>query len=177
MRKTNLEEAIGRKYPEWVTLVVAADESGRPNAMPAGWVTFTSIDPVMLAVSVGFERYTHGLLKQSDEFVVTYPSAEQKEDVYYCGNHSGADVDKFSETSLKKEEPARVSVPLVQNSVVCFECEKRGELVTGDHTIFAGEIVAAHVAEEDLEKIYTVKGWHEKGYAGFQTIEEMARGR
>ncbi|MFP3952921.1 MAG: flavin reductase family protein [Candidatus Acetothermia bacterium] len=175
MRETSIEEAVGRKYPEWVTLVVSGDGAGQVNAMPAGWVTFTSIDPVMLAVSVGHERYTYQLMKDSAEFVVTFPSSEQKKDVYYCGNNSGADVDKFSKTSLRTEEPSVVSVPLIKESVVCYECEKRGELVTGDHTIFSGEIVAAHVSEEKMEKIYTVKGWHEKGHAGFQTVEEMVR--
>lgn len=175
MKRTKIKRAIEKKYPEWVTMLVTVGEDGVPNAMPAGWVTFTSIEPVIMAVSVGHSRYSHRLMEKSDQFVITYPSEKQKEDVYYCGNNSGEEVDKFSETSLEPTEPAWGDVPLIKGSVVCFECEKRGSMKTGDHTLFAGEVRAAHVGDDELNKIYTVRGWTDMGYKGFRTISEIQR--
>lgn len=171
MKKVDPEQAIDKKYPEWIVMVVTADEDGTPNAMPAGWCMFTSGDPTMMATSIGFERYTHNLLENSNNFVLAYPSKNQKEDVLYCGSHSGANVEKFEETDLEPVKASVVDAPLIEGSVACFECEKKGTLDTGDHTIFAGEVVAAHVTE-GTEKIYTVEGWGEMGSDGFKTVSE-----
>lgn len=172
MKKVNVEQAINKKYPEWVVMVVTTDEDGIPNTMPAGWCMFTSGNPRMMATSIGFQRYTHNLLENSEEFVLAYPSKDQKEDVFYCGNHSGANVEKFEKTDLNPVEASVIEVPLIEDSVACFECEKKGSLDTGDHTIFAGEVVAAHITE-GAEKIYTVENWNEKGADGFKSIPEI----
>lgn len=173
MKEVSINEAISRKYPEWITMVVSTDDNGNPNAMPVGWCMFTSHEPRMMAVSIGFERYTHNLLENGKEFVVSFPSKQQKEEVLYCGNNSGSDVDKFSETDLETTPASKVETPLIKESVACFECKKRGTLKTGDHRIFSGEIVAAHVSEESKEKIYTVENWYERGAGGFRAINEM----
>lgn len=173
MKSVEIREAINRKYPEWIFQLVTVDEAGKPNAMPAGWCTFCSGDPVMMAVSVAFERYTHELMENSREFVLSLPNPEQKEAVYYCGTHSGRDVDKFEETELETTPAVEVEVPLIKDSVACYECRKTGSLDTGDHTIYAGEVVAAQVSEKFTQSIYTTEGWHEQGAKGFKTIEEI----
>lgn len=170
MNEVPIDDAIERKFPEWIVMIVATDEEGTPNAMPAGWMMFTSGDPTMLAVSVGHTRYTHELLRNATEFVVTYPSVSQREAVAYCGTNSGADVEKFEETDLETAPASVVETPLIEDSSVCFECEKRGTLETGDHTIFSGEIVASHVSEN--EKIYNLGAWTEHGVESFAPVGE-----
>jgi flavin reductase (DIM6/NTAB) family NADH-FMN oxidoreductase RutF len=174
MKKVETSEAINRKYPEWVFQLVTVGEKGRPNAMPAGWCTFCSGEPVMMAVSVAFERYSHELMENSREFVLALPNQEQKEAVYYCGTNSGREVDKFKETELETTPGIEVEAPLIEDSVACYECRKAGSLDTGDHTIYAGEVVAAHVSEDFTSSIYTTQGWHREGPDGFKTIEEVA---
>lgn len=170
MKEVAVDEAVERKYPEWIGMIVAIDEDGTPNAMPAGWVTFTSHEPRMLAVSVAFERYTHELLTQSDEFVVNFPSVAHREAVLYCGTQSGAEVQKFDETDLQAVPASEVEPPLIEDSVASFECEKRGSLDTGDHTIFAGEVVAGHVSEQYDEKLYNLGTWYDEGVESFTRL-------
>lgn len=173
MKQVEPGTAIGRKHPSWIFQVVTADKNGTANAMPASWCTFCSAEPIMMAVSIAFERYTHELLENTDDFVLAFPNKEQKKAVYYCGRNSGKNVDKFEKTNLETIPAAEVSTPLVKDSVACFECKKSGSIVSGDHTIFIGEVVATHVSEKHTEKIYTTKGWHEKGAEGFKTIAEI----
>ncbi|KXA91521.1 hypothetical protein AKJ63_01345 [candidate division MSBL1 archaeon SCGC-AAA259D18] len=45
--------------------------------------------------------------------------------------------------------------------------QKKGSPNTSDHTIFAGEVVAAHISE-GTEKIHTVEGWSRNGARRFQ---------
>ncbi|MFP4202543.1 MAG: flavin reductase family protein [Candidatus Acetothermia bacterium] len=175
MISVNVREAIDRKYPEWIFQLVTVDGDGNPNAMPAGWCAFCSGDPVMLAVSVAFERYTHDLMEDSEGFVLAFPSKKQKEAVYYCGTNSGRDVDKFQETDMETAPSEVVEAPLIEGSVACYECEKKGSLDTGDHTLYAGEVVAAHVSEDHDEKIYVTSNWYQKGAEGFKTVEEIAK--
>jgi len=77
-------------------------------------------------------------------------------EVLYCGTHSGRDVDKFKETGLVAVPAKNVRPPLIEECVANFECRVVGEIETGDHTIFVGEIVAAHVSGEKKRRLYNV---------------------
>jgi flavin reductase (DIM6/NTAB) family NADH-FMN oxidoreductase RutF len=167
-------DAISRKFPESVVFVVAPDpDGGEPNVMPAGWSMFTSNEPLMLAVSVGLGRYTHDCLQQTEEFAVAFPSAAQREDIVFCGSHSGADVDKLAASDLELAEPASISMPILEDAAACFECVPEGTLLTGDHRIFAGKIVAAHVSETYEEKVTNLGRGSSDGPDRFKTLSEL----
>lgn len=175
VKRVRFGEALGRKFPESVVFIVTGDGSER-NVMPAGWSMFTSNDPLMLAVSVALDNHTHAVLERSDEFVIAFPSAAQKDDVVYCGTHSGADVDKFEQSGLTPVPAEEVTPPLLANAAACFECEKADAFRTGDHRIFAGEVVATHVSEEHAEKVTNLgRSWGD-GTGRFRTVSELLSG-
>jgi flavin reductase (DIM6/NTAB) family NADH-FMN oxidoreductase RutF len=147
VRQVSADEALQRKYPEWIVLVVTVDAQGQVDVMPAGWCMVTSGRPPMLAVSIHPHRHTHKLLNEAGEFVIAFPSAGQGPAVWYCGSHSGRDVDKLANTGLETLPAAEVKTPLLKGAVANFECRLVGQMDTGDHTIFAGEVVATHVEE------------------------------
>lgn len=147
-------EAIRKKYPEPVVLVVSCDREGKPDVMPAGWSMVTSGTPPMLAVSIGHGRYTHKLIEETDEFVLVFPNEEMTKMVEYTGSCSGSDTDKFADFGIETLKSKYVKPPLIRDAVACFECKVRGKFVTGDHTIFAGEVVASHVSERYKDRIY-----------------------
>ena len=141
MKQVSVGEAGGRKYPEWIALVVTADAEGRPNAMAAGWCMWTSGSPPMMAVSVGLTRYTHELLEARGEFVLAFPGVGQGEATLAVGSQSGRDVpDKVATAGLAVEPATQVGVPLIKGATANFECRLACQLRTGDHTIFVGEV-------------------------------------
>lgn len=148
MREVEVREASLRKYPEWIVLIVTTDGAGRVNIMPAGWSMFTSHEPPMYAVSVGHTRHTHALIRDGREFTVAFPSAGMERAIQYCGTRSGREEEKVSGSGLRLRPASRIKPPLVEGAVVNLECRLAVELETGDHTIFVGEVVAAH-AEDD----------------------------
>lgn len=156
MKEVTAQEAWKRKYPEQVSWAVSVDSQGKPNIISLGWCMPTSFDPPMIAISVGKTRYSHKLISQSREFVVAFPSEEMAKEVLYCGTHSGRDVDKFKETGLVAVPAKKVRPPLIEGCVANFECKLVGEIETGDHTIFVGEIVAAHVSEGKKTRLYNL---------------------
>ncbi len=154
MREAGWSEAIRRKYPEPVVLVVSCDADGRPNVMPAGWSMVASGRPPMLAVSIGHGRYTHKLIEETNEFVIVFPSEKMKDLIEYTGSCSGRNVDKFAEYGIETIKSKHVKPPLIKDAVACFECKVAGKLTAGDHTIFAGEVLASYISEKYRSRLY-----------------------
>ncbi len=148
MKEISFSEAMKRKYPEWVVLITTVDKDGKPNVMPAGWAMVASSDPPMSAISVGHRRYTHELIRGQKEFVIAFPGPGLEEAVAYTGSCSGRDVDKFRGSGLKPLKAKEVAPPILSGCIVNLECKLEGELDAGDHTIFLGRVVAAHVDED-----------------------------
>jgi len=158
LNETAYGEAIARKCPEQLAWATCVDADGNPNAIALGWVMNTSIDPPMLAISVGLTRYSHELIERSGEFVVVFPSEAMTDATLVVGTKSGRDGDKMKEAGVRLVAAKVVGAPLVDDACACFECKVRGTLLTGVHTIFAGEVVASHTGPPDARRIYTLGG-------------------
>jgi flavin reductase (DIM6/NTAB) family NADH-FMN oxidoreductase RutF len=149
-------EAIGTKYPEGVAIAIAKDPQGKFNPITLGWVMPTSGSPPMLAISVGRTRYSLEAVRQAGEFVVAFPSEHQADEAMLFGTRSGQDCDKLAEAGSATAAAAAIDGVLLADAVANFECRLAGELTTGDHVIFAGEVVRAHVNDKPLNRLYTV---------------------
>jgi len=147
MKEVTFGEAMKRKYPEWVVLVVSVDAQRKVDVMPAGWAMIVSGKPPMFAVAVGHTRYTHELIEKGKEFVIAFPSPGMEAATLYCGTHSGRDVDKIAETALQTASAKRVKTPLIKGAVINLECRLDSATRSGDHTIFVGEVLASHIEE------------------------------
>lgn len=102
----------------------------------------------MIAVAINNKRYSHRLIKEGGQFVVAFPTLGMGPDILYSGTHSGREVDKFAHLDLELTVAAKVNVPLVVGAVANLECRLVKQILTGDHTIFVGEITTAHVDDE-----------------------------
>ena len=89
MMEVSWSEALKRKFPETIVLVVSCDTEGKPNIMPAGWSMITSDQPPMLAVSIGHTRYTRQLIEETAEFVLAFPNEAMIDLVESTGSCSG----------------------------------------------------------------------------------------
>ncbi len=159
-KQVRYNEAIVRKYPEQVVIAIAKDEKGMPNPITLGWTMITSGTPPMLAISVGLGRYSLGAIRHSKEFVISFPSEELADAALFFGSHSGRDMDKMKEHPVATQPAAAIDSVLLADAVANFECKLVSELETGDHVIFVGEVVAAHVNEEAKRRVYTTGTGH-----------------
>ncbi len=147
MRTVPIGDAIAAQRPEWIVLIVTRREDGFVDIMPAGWVMRASGSPPMFAVSVGHRRYTNELIRHAGEFVLAFPAAGQEEVVAICGSHSGRDLDKVERCALRLQGAEAVDTPLLTDAFLNFECRLVTTAETGDHTIFVGEVLAAHLGD------------------------------
>lgn len=141
---SDFETAIRRKYPEGVAIAIAKDPEGKHNPITLCWLMRTSLDPPMLAISVGLTRHSLSAIRHAGEFVVAVVSSTMVEDALFHGSKSGRDLDKLAEAGTKTQPATVIDSVLLAEAVANFECRLEGELRTGDHVIFAGRVVAAH---------------------------------
>ena len=158
MRQVKFGEAMHRKYPEWIVLVVAREAEGKANLMPAGWGMVCSGSPPMVCVAIGHGRYTHKCIEATAEFVFAWAGEGQADLVDYAGSHTGAQVDKFAEFDIPTAPAAEIDAPLLAEAAANLECKLHRAVSVGDHTIFVGEVVAAHLPEEPIAKLDNFAG-------------------
>lgn len=133
--------------PERIVWAVAAHE-GQRSICPLGWKMNASGSPLMMAISVAPQRFTHGLIERSGELVLAWPGEDLAEATLLCGTRSGRDIDKFKQTGLTPLPSEHIAAPLIAECVANLECRVTDRLTTGDHTLFACEILAVWLHDQ-----------------------------
>ncbi len=156
LKEVSWDEALEWASPFPYVLAVTVDKGGRPNIIGLAWWTFVSWDPKMVAIAVGYKRYSYECLKHLGEFALCFPSEELKEGAWFCGVKSGRKVDKFKETGFKQVPAKVITPPLIEGSTVALECKVVREVEAGDHALFIADIVAIHGDPERLRHLYSI---------------------
>ncbi len=132
-------------YPVPAVMVSCGRPGEKPNIITVAWAGTVCSSPAMLSVSVRPERYSHGILKETGEFVVNLVNKELVFAADYCGVKSGRDVDKFKEMHLTAQPSLQIAAPGIAESPVCLECRVTQVIPLGSHDMFLAEIVAVTV--------------------------------
>jgi flavin reductase (DIM6/NTAB) family NADH-FMN oxidoreductase RutF len=133
-------------------LVVSRGKQGQINFLTAMWFTPTGFEPSRMIVAILKETYTHGLISETGEFVMSAPTREMMDMVVFAGRISGRDVDKWRETGLTPVKPSKVSVPLIGEAIGNVEYKVVNRIPFDAATdLFVGEAVAVHVRKGVME--------------------------
>jgi flavin reductase (DIM6/NTAB) family NADH-FMN oxidoreductase RutF len=142
LRQSNLKEFKNHcERPARVAWAVGKHEK-KASICPLGWKMNASASPRIMAISVAPSRFTHDLIADSGEFVLAWPGEDLARATIICGTKSGRNTDKIKEAGLTLSSGEHVGAPLVEECVANMECRLVGQMTTGDHTIFAGEVLA-----------------------------------
>jgi len=129
------------------TVLITSRQGEKINVMTAAWQMPVSFKPVLIAISIGHQRFSHGMISKSREFVINIPHLGMIKEVLCCGTQSGREIDKFSVCKLTPVKAQKVKAPLIKECLGNIECKLHSIHEAGDHTIFIGEVVAASVRE------------------------------
>ncbi len=155
-KSVDYSQAILTKYPEPVAIGIAKDPQGKHNPITLGWTMIVSHEPPMMAVAIGKTRYSLAAFHQASEFVLAFPSELQKEEALSFGTKSGRTTDKLAAARCPTVPASKIDSVLLVDAVANFECKVVSETEAGDHVIFVGEVVASHMNEKPLNRLYTV---------------------
>jgi len=153
MAKTLLKSVFRPVYPTPAALVTSVAADGTPNIIVLGECFNISIShPVVVGLAIMPSRYSHGLIQESGEFGVNFPTADLVETVDRCGSVSGRQVgDKFAHVGLTPYPATKIRAPLIAECPVNLECKLIDIIPAGDHDLFRGEVVAQHVDDTCLD--------------------------
>ena len=166
-KEVPFSEAKNARYPKGIFIAIAKDANGKCNPVTAGSVMYVSANPSMFAVSLSPTHHTTAAIRHSKEFVIALPSEGQAEETMLYGTRSGRDTDKFAVANAKTEPAHKIDCVLLSDAVANYECKLVDEVKTGDHVVFAGEVVCSHVNETPLKRLYiTGPGYKMGGVSG-----------
>ncbi|NMH70837.1 flavin reductase [Bacillus sp. RO3] len=141
-----VQNTVMHSYPGMVALVTVSVD-GKENVMAAGWHSYISYDPPIYGVAIGRERYTHGLIKEAGVFGINFVPFERARFIQQTGVYSGEHTNKFDAGDMEFFSGS-LSVPILKEAYVAYECKTIDVNSYGDHDWFVGEIVQCHRDEE-----------------------------
>ena len=133
------------KIPNALALIGSA--SGEEwNGMTASWITQLSMEPLLVGVGVDNKAVTHRLISQGGVFSVNLWSAE---DTRVFVKFSKPAIREGNTLNGRTVHTGKTGAPIFDEAVAWMDCEVRQAIDFGTHTLFAGEIVDAGVADDE----------------------------
>ena len=141
--------------PTPAVLVSCADPQrpDRPDMITIAWAGTVNSEPPMVSVSLRKDRWSHGLITASGEFVVNLADEKMARALDFCGVRSGRDTDKAKETGLEYiPADGLETAPAVKGAPLNLCCKVRQTMELGSHDMFIGEVVSVMVRKDLLDK-------------------------
>jgi flavin reductase (DIM6/NTAB) family NADH-FMN oxidoreductase RutF len=157
-----------RMIPYGLFVLTASANDDAMTAATINWVTQASFTPPLVAIGVKVDSHSHAAIDQSREFVLNVVPKGDTALAYTFfkpaaveGNTIGGEAFELGTT---------VKAPVLSKAVAHIECRVVDAVKRGDHTVFVGEVVDAHVktppAGRADEAICWLKDLGEKVYYG-----------
>lgn len=131
-----LRDAMGC-FATGITIVTAVDGDGRPVGLTANSFTSVSLDPPLLLVCIANSAGTAPVLRSAANFGVNVLQIGQQP---ASNRFAGKGEDRFAATAWG---PGETGVPLLDGSLVSFECRRHAVHEAGDHFLLIGDVVRA----------------------------------
>jgi flavin reductase (DIM6/NTAB) family NADH-FMN oxidoreductase RutF len=129
-----------RQWAAGVTVVTTTTPDGKFHGVTASSFTSVSLDPVLVLICLGKEKYTHHLISESGKFVVNVLHTGQIEwGKRFAGMYPEIE-DRFYDIEA---QTAMTGAPILPGVLAWLDCTIHTMHDAGDHTIFIGAVVAA----------------------------------
>lgn len=131
-----LRDAMGC-FATGITIVTAIGPDGAPVGLTANSFTSVSLDPPLLLVCIANGAGSAPVLQTAEHFGVNVLQIGQQQT---SNRFAGKGEDRFGATPWG---PGESQVPLLDGSLVSFECRRHAVHEGGDHFILVGEVLRA----------------------------------
>ena len=159
----NLEakKILLRKIPHGLFICgVRDDDNNEVNGFTASWVTQGSFTPPLVVMAVRSEGSSHEIIKKTNKFSLNILKSDQKDLAAVFFKPQKALGGRFESVDFTFGE---LGLPILSDSVGGVECIVIGNIMHGDHTVFAGEVKSAYL-NNDVESLnLNSTGWNYGG--------------
>jgi flavin reductase (DIM6/NTAB) family NADH-FMN oxidoreductase RutF len=136
----HFKEAMSR-FASGVT-VVTTEHEGVLFGMTVASFASLSLHPPLVLVCVAKAAKSHEAIRATGKFGVSILAHTQAD---LSGRFASKTEDKFAGVSYHRGENG---VPLLDGAVCTLECRVHEQFVSGDHSIFTGEVLEAQVTDD-----------------------------
>ena len=139
-------------YPVPAVMVSCMRSGGKPNIITLAWAGTVCSDPAMVSISVRPERYSHGIMTESGEFVINLVTEKLTRICDWCGVRSGRDYDKFQEMHLGEYHSELMETPAIAESPVNIWCKIVHTQLLGSHDMFLARVVGVTIDDSYMDE-------------------------
>ena len=133
-------------------VMVSCGDMKNSNIITIAWTGILCSDPATVYISIRPERYSYDIIKNTGEFVINLTNKELVYATDWCGVKSGANVDKFKEMKLTKEQLSVVKCPGIKECPVSIECKVKEIKEIGAHHMFIADVLAINAGDEYIDE-------------------------
>jgi len=133
-----------RSWASGVT-VVTSRSGDKMHGMTVSAFSSVSADPPLVLVCANRSSTTHGIIEEGGVFAVNILSAHQQDvsDIFGSSKYEDSRLSRVSWTE------GATGAPLIDEAVACLECRVASAHHEGSHTIYIGQVEAAHTTEAE----------------------------
>ena len=128
------------------------------TAMTASWVAQASERPPTVAVAVRDDRYTHGIILESETFSLSVLREDQVGIATHFAETSGEYHDKLRGIPY---DLAPSGSPVLLDCLAYLDCRVLDTARAGDHTVFIGEVLTGESYGRDYPLLYDASEYEE----------------
>jgi flavin reductase (DIM6/NTAB) family NADH-FMN oxidoreductase RutF len=157
--------------PRPIAWVTSVGDSGVVNLAPFSFFNAVGSDPLYIIVSVGMRddgtpKDTARNIQARGEFVVNLVTEPLLRAMNISAVDFPPDDSELAATGLNAAAGVRVKVPRLAEAQVSLECRLQQSHPLGTNTLFVGEVLMFHVAEELLGPRFRINGFAPIGRLG-----------
>lgn len=137
-------KALGH-FSTGVTVVTVERAPGLVHGMTANSFTSVSLEPMLILVCVDQRAKLLPLLEKKRRFGVSVLKQGQEAISEYFAK--GEQSEEAEERLSIRYDWTRGGIPLLEDTILRLTCSVVASYITGDHTIFVGEVESAEMSE------------------------------
>ena len=134
--------------------VVTACQDGFYHGTTVSSFCSLSLEPPLVLVCLDLRSTSHRLIDATSVFAVNFLA---EGDEWLSRHFASRTSDKFANIPYHL---GQTGAPLLDDALATLECQLVGQYSGGDHSIFVGEVVAAHAEDEKQPLLYFRSSYH-----------------
>ncbi len=136
----DFRRACGR-FATGVAVASVLDESGTAHGLTVSSFTSVSLTPPLILICLGHEITMIDAFRQASHFAI---SVLREEDERISQRFATRGQDRFDRIAW---HPGQTGTPLVDCALATMECETHQRIVSGDHDILVGRVIATKIED------------------------------
>lgn len=142
---TDLFRRVMGSFPTGITVVTAEREPGKVHGMTANSLTSVSLDPLLILICVDHNALLLGYLKAQRRFGVNILNDSQQPLAEFFTRPQQDPVEEARLGIRFRWTPS--GIPLLEDALAHLGCNVVAQYMSGDHTIFVGEVESLELNE------------------------------